>query len=151
MKRFLFLALCLLLSSCGGGSGGAGGTSGSLVENLLAAISPTGNSLRGTAAVGLALTNVDVTVRCPSTNRARYGITISASNPAVVTVPDTTRFSDALIFDGQVITLSTNGKLPAPLNGYQSYFIVNTVKADGSPTQFNLSDSPSGVPVLSTN
>jgi len=162
MKRFFFLALCLLLSSCGGGSGSESGSSsssssssaitGALVENLLAAISPSGKSLRGTAAVGLAITLTDVTVRCPSTNRARYGITISAANPAAVTVTDTTAFSNAVIFDGQVVTLTSTGKLPAPLNGYQSYFIVNTVKADdGSPTTFNLSESPNGIPILSTN
>ncbi len=145
MKRVCWLALCLLLSSCGGGSGSA------LVDNLLAALTPTGNSLRGTAAVGLALGNSDVKVRCPSTNRARYPITISAANPAVVTVPDTTQLSDALIFDGQVITLATTGKLPPPLNAYQSFFIVNTVKSAGSPTQFGLSDSATGIPVLSTN
>ena len=145
MKRVCWLALCLLLSSCGGGSGSA------LVDNLLAALTPTGNSLRGTAAVGLALADADVKVRCPSTNQARFAITISAAYPAVVTVLDTTELSDALIFDGQVITLSTTGKLPAPLNGYQSYFIVNTVKAEGRPTQFGLSDSATGVPDLSTN
>jgi len=145
MKRVCWLALCLLLSSCGGGSAGA------LVDNLLVALSPTGNSLRGTAAVGLALADSDVKVRCPSTNRARYSITISAENPALVTVLDTTAFSDARIFDGQVVTLESTGKLPPPLNGYQSYFIVNTVKPGNSATQFNLSDSPTGVPILSTN
>jgi hypothetical protein len=145
MKRVCWLALCLLLSSCGGGGAGA------LVENLLVALSPTGNSLRGTAAVGLALDNADVKVRCPSTNRARYSITISAANAALVTVLDTTKFSDAQIFDGQVVTLESTDKLPPPLNGYQNYFIVNTVKPGNSATQFNLSDSPTGVPILSTN
>ena len=145
MKRVCWLALCLLLSSCGGGSAGA------LVDNLLAALSPTGNSLRGTAAVGLALADSDVKVRCPSTNRARYSITISAENPALVTVLDTTVFSNARIFDGQVVTLETTGKLPPPLNTYESYFIVNTVKAGTSGTQFNLSNSATGVPILSTN
>ena len=145
MKRICWLALCLLLSSCGGGSAGA------LVDNVLAALSPTGDSLRGTAAVGLALADSEVKVRCHSTNRLRYSITISAANAALVTVLDTTKFSDAQIFDGQVVTLESTGKLPPPLNGYQNYFIVNTVKPGNSATQFNLSDSPSGVPILSTN
>ena len=145
MKRVCWLAMCLLLSSCGGGGAGA------LVDNLLAALSPTGDSLRGTAAVGLALADSEVKVRCHSTNRLRYSITISAANAALVTVLDTTKFSDVQIFDGQVVMLESTGKLPPPLNGYQNYFIVNTVKPGNSAAQFNLSDSPSGVPILSTN
>ncbi len=145
MKRVCWLALCLLLSSCGGGSAGA------LVDNLLAALSPAGNSLRGTAAVGVALADSEVKVRCPSTNRLRYSITISAANAALVTVLDTTKYSDAQIFDGQVVMLESTGKLPPPLNGYESYFIVNTVKPGNSATQFNLSNSATGVPILSTN
>jgi Protein of unknown function (DUF1566) len=145
MKRMGWLVLCLFLSSCGGGSTSA------LVDNLLAALSPAGDSLRGTAAVGLALADADVKVRCPSTTRARYTVTISAANPAVVTVLDTTTLADASIFDGQVLTLASTGKLPPPLSVYESYFIVNTVKAAGKATQFNLSNSPTGVPILSTN
>lgn len=144
MKRVGCLLLCLMLSACGGGSTGA------LVDVVVAALTPSGNTLRGTAAVGLALSDSDVKVRCPSTNRARFAITISEANPAVVTLPETTELSDALIFDGQVVSLATTGQLPAPLNGYQNYFIVNTVKVSGSPTQFGLSDSPTGLPILST-
>jgi len=118
---------------------------------LVAALSPADNSLRGTAAVGLALADSDVKVRCPSTNRTRYSITISAEKSALVTVLDTTPFSDAQIFDGQVVTLESTGKLPPPLNAYESYFIVNTVKPGTSATQFNLSNSATGVPILSTN
>ena len=161
MKRVCWLALCLLFSSCGGGGGSEGGSvsvisnvisSGSaLVENLVAALSPADNSLRGTAAVGLALADSDVKVRCPSTNRTRYSITISAEKSALVTVLDTTPFSDAQIFDGQVVTLESTGKLPPPLNAYESYFIVKTVKPGTSATQFNLSNSATGVPILSTN
>lgn len=145
MKRIACWCLCLVLSACGGGSGEA------RLDNLLAALTPSGNTLRGTAAVGKALPDSEVKVRCPSTNRLRLPITISAANPAVVTVPDSTALSDALVFDGQTVTLQTTGKLPAPLNGYQNYFVVNTVKVAGSATQFSLSDSPSGLPILSTN
>ena len=145
MKRIGFLLLCLLLSSCGGGGPGA------LVDTVLAVLTPGGGALRGTAAVGLALGDADVKVRCPSTNRTRLSISISAANPALVTALDTSPLSEAQIFDGQVVTLASTGKLPAPLNGYQNYFIVNTVRTTGSATQFNLSDAPSGVPILSTN
>lgn len=145
MKRVCWLVLCVFLSACGGGGGGT------LVDNLLAALMPADTTLRGTAAVGLALADSDVKVRCPSTNRARYSITISAENPALVTVLDNTAFSDAHIFDGQVVTLESTGKLPPPLNGYQSYFIVNTAKAGNGATQFNLSGAATGVPILSTN
>jgi len=148
MKRVCLLALCLLLSSCGGGSGST--SIGALTDNLLAALTPTGDSMSGTAAVGLALPYSNVKVRCPTTNRLQYAATISAANPAVVTVLDTTPLSDASFFDGQVVTLASTGKLPAPLSGYQSYFVVNTVRAENGAKQFNLSESATGVPKLIT-
>ena len=145
MKRVCLLALCLLLSSCGGGSASA------LWDNLVADLTPAGDTLSGTAAVGLALKDSDVKVRCATTNRFQYAVTISAANPAVVTVLDTTALSEVSFFDGQVVTLGSTGKLPAPLSAYQSYFIVNTVRAADGAKQFSLTDSVTGLPILSTN
>ena len=132
-------AASLALLACGGGD----------VDVSLAAAPAPMESLQGVAAVGAALGNSPVKIRCPREKNATYPISVSLSKSAaledlaVFKVTDGSN-TDQTIFDGQVIRLSTKGSLPKPLNTVENFYVVNKT-ADG----FQLSRTPSGA-ALST-
>jgi len=132
-------AASLVLLACGGGD----------VDVSLAAAPAPMESLQGVAAVGAALGNSPVKIRCPREKNATYPISVTLSksaaleDSAVFKVTDGSN-TDQTIFDGQVIRLSTKGSLPKPLNTVENFYVVNKT-ADG----FQLSRTPSGA-ALST-
>ncbi len=132
-------AASLALLACGGGD----------VDVSLAAAPAPMESLQGVAAVGAALGNSPVKIRCPREKNATYPISATLSksaaleDSAVFKVTDASN-TDQTIFDGQVIRLSTKGSLPKPLNTVENFYVVNKT-ADG----FQLSRTPSGA-ALST-